>query len=214
VAFPTVVDADTQNGTQTSNSSSWTFTYPTNLASGDLILCFAAADGGGFIVSTTQSFSIYCCANGTGVGLSVLAKVSDGTETGNFTVTMSANEQGGWRAIRIPAASWFGSGLPADNNNINGVTISGNGLALAGVGPTVSANPNPPSLNPANWDIEDTLWFALMAADTSRTVSAFPTTWTNTFSDVSGGAGGATLAGARIQNNVAAAVDPGTFTIS
>jgi hypothetical protein len=210
VAFPTVEDADTQNGTVTSNSTSWTLTYPTNLASGDLIVAALGTDGNTLFTGVTfpAGFEKFRMASGTACNLLVGLKISDGTETGTFQVTLNS-EQGGWRVFRI--TGWFGSGLPTGNN----VTSAVNGTGAALVGSSgASSTPDPASLNPTDWDVEDTLWFALMAADTSRTVSAFPTTWTDTFSDVSGGAGGATLAGARIENNVVAAVDPGTFTIS
>jgi hypothetical protein len=84
---------------------------------------------------------------------------------------------------------------------------------------TVSSGstPDPPSLNPSNWDVEDTLWLTAVSVDTSRTVTDH-SNWDGAgFTDyadyVSGGNNGATLAIARLES-AAASVDPGTITIS
>ena len=34
--------------------------------------------------------------------------------------------------------------------------------------------PDPPSLNPANWDVEDTLWIVYYATDSNPTATAYP----------------------------------------
>lgn len=209
MAFPVIQTADTKNGTVTSNSTSWTLTYPTNLASGDLILAFLATDGDNSTVQPTFP------ANWTrntqseaNVTIVCAAKISLGTETGNFSVTLNASEQGGWRVFRI--TGWYGSGA-----NIGGIigSVQDTGLATAvnnDIG--TSSTPDPPSLNPTNWDVEDTLWFAVCAVDTSRTISAYPYA-NNNSADVSGGAGGATL-GICTTTSAVASLDPGTFTIS
>lgn len=206
MAFPTIQTADTKNGTVTSNSSSWTLTYPTNLANGDLILAFVAADG-------APSFSwpagwIRRDTNATAVAMAMAWKISDGTETSTFTLTLGASEQGGWRIFRI--TGWFGSGIPTSGNWT--AQVNADGTALAAPAQGTNAAPDPGSLNPANWDVEDTLWFAGCAVDTSRTISVWPLA-DNQTADVSGGAGGATLGLCTI-NSAVSSLDPGTFTIS
>lgn len=200
MAFPTIQTADTKNGTQTSNSASWTLTYPTNLASGDLILGFLGADGDNSL-SLPAGFEQQGNSPGA-VQLWVFAKVSDGTETGTFTATLGAAEQGGWRIFRV--TGWHGSGI----TNLNGAGIA---IATTVTG-SPSANPNPPSLDPANWATEDTLWFATCAVDTSRTISVYPLA-NNQTADVSGGSTGATL-GVCTLNDAVGSKDPGTFTAS
>jgi hypothetical protein len=118
MAFPTIQGADTKNGTQASNSTSWTLTYPTNIASGDLLLAFIGSDGGGAYDGTALSFPagwVVVAANrdssSNNVSFAIAAKIAAGTETGTFTVTMRATEQGGWRVFRI--TGWYGSGLPS-----------------------------------------------------------------------------------------------------
>jgi hypothetical protein len=200
VAFPTVQDADTKSGVVTSNSSSWTLTYPTNLADGDLVYAFVATDG-----APSFSFPAFFTHSGaTGPSAVKLGRAwarSDGTQSGNFTLTLGAAEQGGWRVFRI-------TGIFADSDLGNVVAD-----ATTETG-SPSSTPDPPSLNPSTWDVEDTLWIAACAVDTSRTITLFPTLYTNTSSDVSGGAGGATLGLCRREQGLLASEDPGSFTIS
>ena len=203
MAFPAIQTADTKNGVVTSNTNAWTLTYPTNLAAGDLILAFMAVDGTPGASGTTWP-SGFVQANGDGLAFAATlmcrGKISDGTETGNFTVTLfgGANEQGAWRVFRI--TGWFGSGL----SDVTGWASNG--------ASTQTDTPDPPDLNPANWDVEDTLWFAACAVDTSRTISVYPLA-NNQTADVSGGANGATL-GICTLDDAVASKNPGTFTIS
>lgn len=205
---PTVHSADTTSGTVTSNSTSWTLTYPGHLASGDLILLFLASDGQG---AESHTLPAGWAASGPvifgAVSGFVATKISDGTETGNFTCTMSATEQGAWRIFRI--TNWYGSGVivdgsfsgPNDADGISDVFINSS-----------SANPDPSNLDPANWATEDTLWFAACYLDTSRTISVYPLALYNT-ADVSGGSTGASL-GVCLTRSTVSSLNPGTFTIS
>jgi hypothetical protein len=214
MSFPTVSDTDTTSGTVTSNSSSWTLTYPTNIAAGDLLIALLAIDGtpqrsggswpAGWVVAETYSGT-------SAVELFAGKKEAGGTESGDFSVTLSASEQGSWLVYRIPTATWSGT-VGSDWNTTSNVPATMTASEVVGA----SSTPNPSSLNPSSWDVEDTLWFAVAAADTSRTFSAFPTTpstFTNTVSLVSGGSGGASLGWGRLES-AAASMDPGTFTIS
>jgi hypothetical protein len=81
---------------------------------------------------------------------------------------------------------------------------------------TSGNDPNPPSLNPAGWDVEDTLWIAIACMDPSGPIfTGYPAgfangiTSRNTFNDNFGASMAvATLASA------AASADPGAFTAS
>ena len=208
MAFPVIETADTKNGTVTSNSASWTLTYPTNLASGDLILVFAAMDGltspvGGGTFATTF---FQTGSTGSAVSIVIGKKLSDGTETGTFTLDLTASEQGGWRVFRI--TGWEGT------IGTSMVDATGNAGACGAVvsAQSTTANPNPPNLDPNQWATEDTLWFACCGADTSRTISVYPLA-DNQTADVSGGSTGATL-GLCSLNDAVSSKDPGTFTIS
>lgn len=207
MAFPVIQTGDTASGTQTSNATTWTVSYPTNLASGDLILGFFANDGNAsFITSGFPAGWVAGGVAGAANGLSYAKKLSDGTETGTFSASLGANEQGSWRIFRI--TSWEGTLGTAFANAASSSSVVG----VDTVTGSPSTTPDPPSLNPANWVTEDTLWFALCSVDTSRTISVYPLADNNT-ADVSGGAGGATL-GICTTNSAVSSLDPSTFTIS
>lgn len=204
MAFPQIVDADTQSGTVTSNSTSWTLTYPTNIAAGDLLLAFVASDGN---PGETWPGSWKRLAKASGTGAAIIlcgGVVAAGTESGNFTLTMSAGEQGGWRVFRI--TGWFGGMLP--NESVH----TADGFDALNVANGTNNLPNPPNLDPGGWATEDTLWIAGCGVDTSRTISVYPLPDRNT-ADVSGGSNGATL-GLCTTESAVSALDPGTFTIS
>lgn len=213
MTFPTIQTADTQSGTVTTNSTSWTLTYPTNLSSGDLILGFAGVDGAGVFAGTgdvtTGNGWLMGQASTAPVTLNIFAKISGGTETGTFSLNINASEQGGWRVFRI--TGWEG-GLTSGSASLSGAALERTGIGFSLLASGASTTPNPGSFNPANWNIEDTLWFAAMAADTSRTVSVYPLAGNNT-ADVSGGSNGATL-GLCTTTSAVASLDPSTFTIS
>src|SRR4051812_25221320 len=108
MAFPTIQTADTKSGTVAANATSWTFTYPTNIAAGDLLLAFVASDGGGCYDGTALSFPagwVVVAASrdsvSNNVSFALAAKIALGSETGTFTVTVRASEQGAWRVFRI-----------------------------------------------------------------------------------------------------------------
>jgi trimeric autotransporter adhesin len=202
MAFP-VIQATTE-GVQTSNSTSWSMTYPTGITAGELLLILAAADGNPNASLSGWLWALKVPGGGTACSLNGLVKVADGTETGSLSVTMSASEQGGWRIFRI--SNWEG-GLPAVDFG------SGTGFDCIDSGASgTSTTPDPPSLDPANWATEDTLWIATCGVDTSRTISVYPLA-DNQNAQVSGGAGGATL-GTCTLNDAVSSKDPGTFTIS
>lgn len=211
--YPMISDTDTTSGTVTSNSSSWTLTYPTNIAAGDLLIGLVGRDGSG-AGATWPADWVGTVQNGAGaVTFEFAKKKATGSESGNFTLTLSGSEQGSWVVYRIPAGTWYGTlGTTFNVEGASGSAEASSNYSAAGA----SQYPDPPSLNPNNWDAENTLWIAAMSADTSRTVSAYPSspdTFTNTGSLVSGGSNGATLAWGRLEKN-ASSVDPGTFTIS
>lgn len=205
MAFPTVQTADTKNGNVTANSSSWTLTYPTNLASGDLVLACVGIDEAPS-VSFPAGWVVATQGDGTSqVTLAVAKKLSNGTETGNFTVTLGSTQMGGWRVFRI--TGWGGT-LGAD-------WTSGHAeVGFAGSAGTSSSTPNPPSLNPAGWGTEDTLWVAACATDGASTVSTYPTNYTTTSTNNPASSRDGTAMSLGFRQLNAASEDPGTFTMS
>lgn len=69
--------------------------------------------------------------------------------------------------------------------------------------------PNPPSLNPAAWDVEDTLWIAVMCAENSATTPGFPVNYSNDQYAISG----TPALGFASRLSTAASEDPGAFSI-
>jgi hypothetical protein len=180
MAAPVIQDADTKSGTVGSNLTSWTLTYPTNIQAGDLLLLLIDSDGsnalnGGGGWTRIMAVSGLNTSGGTEMTLAVLARIADGSETGTFSWTVGANsEQGQWRILRI--TGWYGSGLPAAwtsglTNDGNGVAVSAIATVATGGSPNASNAPNPPAFNPANWNLEDTLWIAAMGWDHSDTIA-------------------------------------------
>lgn len=194
MAFPTIQTADTKNGVVTTNSNSWTLIYPTNIAAGDLLIAFVAADGFPSLTWPANWVGIGATSGGAAVVLAVRYKIALGSESGTFTVSLDATEQGAWRIFRI--TGWHGT-TPPDSASIDGGGSS--------------QFPDPPNLN-ASWGAADNLWFASCGVDTSRTISVYPYP-DNQTADVSGGSGGATL-GLCTKNLNASSDNPGTFTIS
>lgn len=206
MAFPTIQTADTKSGTVTSNSSSWTATYPTNIASGDLLLLFVGADGSTGVVNSLPAGWVLDGTTSGANSLSWAKKKAGGTETGDFTIGLGASEQGGWRVFRI--TGWEGTlGTVFANGSTSEAVVEASTITGS-----PSNAPNPPSLDPNNWATEDTLWFAACGIDTSRTISVYPLADNNT-ADVSGGSNGATL-GVCTTTSAVSSLDPGTFTCS
>ncbi len=206
MAFPYLWDADTQSGTVTSNSASWTLTYPTNLVADDLILAYVSTDGNTATTPQTWPATWVHVENHSGgaVTRSIAKKKSLGTETGTFSLGLSASEQGAWRIFRI--SQWEGTLGTAFTNDATG------GAVPAAVAQGASATPGTPALDPAQWATEDTLWVCSLAIDTSRTISVYPLASRNT-ADVSGGSTGATL-GLCTTESAVSGITPGGWTIS
>jgi hypothetical protein len=123
-------------------------------------------------------------------------KQAAGTEGGtNLTFTSTNNEQFAWAAYSI--TGWDTTTAPEISSH------------------TLSANP--PSLNPSGWDVEDTLWVAVLSLDPAWAfATAGPASYTNFIEGHNGDAGGNTgvCAALATRENAAASEDPGTFTIT
>lgn len=208
MTFATIQTADTTSGTVTSNQATWTLTYPANIAANDLLIALMAGDGSA-PAGTGSDWPAGWVFNISGVAavqLSYAKKHATGSETGTFNLTGAGSEQGAWRIFRITGwDSATGIGSAFDNSANAGAVCVATTAATTG-------SPDPTGLNPNNWDIEDTLWIAACAIDTSRTISAYPLADNNT-ADVSGGSTGATL-GICTANSAVALLDPTTFTSS
>jgi hypothetical protein len=136
----------------------------------------------------------------TGVQLSVGRKIIDGTEgftgTGDtITVTSSASMTAVHLGLGIGGA--HASTVPE--------------VAVVAGGPDNSVNP--PTLNPAGWDIENALWLAVGGTRFNNTVSSAPANYTDlqTRSHTTNSDNGTAMMARRELS--AASEDPGTFAI-
>lgn len=210
MAFPITRSAFA--GVQGTNSTSWTLTYPgagdildgggSAIVAGDLIVVNIGADGAASAVSAITGYtSLFRASNGSVCHGETFVKIADGTETGTFTYGPSgtATEQGVWRVMVVK--DWWGT-------IATGVEVSASATGA-------TTTPNPAALNPTNWDVEDTFWRAVFAADDGRTgITSYPANYgINQNHDASGGSGGANM-GSAGRNNAVASEDPGTFTKS
>lgn len=188
---------DSKHDVQNSNSGSWTLTYPTNLASGDLIVALMGIDGSRSVTFPTGWTVDLLDVPGSAQMHAVARKISDGTESGNFTVSLNGNERGGWAVLRI--TGWHGTTVPE-------ITSSDH---------ATNANPDPPSISPS-WGAEPgTLFIATFAADNGGwTMDAVPTGYTSGGAQVSSFGGGDAGMGYAYRSASVATENPGTFTIS
>lgn len=97
--------------------------------------------GGGFSEISDQGSS-------TTLGIGIAEKISDGTETGTFTVTQATTVTGhaSLALLSIPGAH---ASTPIEAGTKANAT---------------SAAADPAALNPAGWDVEDTLWIWVAGA--------------------------------------------------
>lgn len=205
MAFPEIIDADTQQGSQTSNATSWTVTYPTNVVAGDLLVMFVGYDGTGTVNANAAGWLIIeNWSNGTGaVRMAALGKVADGSESGTFTLSSSASEQGRWCAMRIPVGTHFGN-ASVSFNVFGNPTQDEEGTSAA---PTGGASLNAGSAR-------DYLWIVGFAWDSTPTWVSDPSGYTyRSYHGTSGGSNGAGLAVSARQLN-ASSEDPGAGSIS
>ena len=206
--FPVVDWHNSKQGTVTSNSDPWTLTYPEGLVAGDLIVVLIGRDGGGGGSAPPTGFLSRGAIISSAVTGSSLVRESDGTESGTFSWSPSANEQGVWATLRIPAGAWSGETLGSTQNDPTSGGVVGGGTNN-GTGTTLSWS----ALNPASWDVEDTLWIAWMVVDRDRTIDTFPSGYSLPYQSTSGGANGCTV-GIAVLESATASETPGNATIS
>jgi penicillin-binding protein-related factor A (putative recombinase) len=198
--FPTPVLADfpavasSNSGNSGGNTTASAITMPSGVTSGDLLFVIFTKDGTAAPTSITGTgWNTLSGASSGETYLIAYWKIADGSDT--LTVN-HASEGTAYVVYRITGA--------------DAATAPAEGTIATGS----SANPNPPSLNPAGWDVEDTLWIAAYGWDNNRTNSSYPANYTDN-QQTSGwsNANGSGIAAAT-RNNASASEDPGTGTIS
>lgn len=193
MAFPVI--AGTQKSVEGASVTAHDITMPASVAADDILIgwCFQDGDAGGFSWPAGWT-EIQDGTVGATVASSTIGwRRATGGET-TVQVTSTNAERSSHIAIRITGAH----------------TTTAPAISASATGS--STTPNPDSLNPADWDVEDTLWIAWYAVDTG-TASAYPLPDNNlatSATDVSSAAYGAICSDELAQ----ASLDPGTFTNS
>jgi len=121
---------------------------PATVNAGDLLIVLFTNDGNATVTTPAGWTPLASTANGSSVRLSVYYKIAAGTE-GSTTVNFatSSSEQAAAQVYRI--TDWHGTTPPE--------------ISTAATG--TSTAPNPASLDPAGWDVADTLWIAVAGQD-------------------------------------------------
>lgn len=121
-------------------------------------------------------------------------KVASGAET-NFSLSLSSGESSA--SITYVIKDWDKNTAPAAGTSVKATTTT----------------PNPPALNPAGWDVEDTLWIAVQCWDDGRTsCTAAPASYTGLINQRPNTAAAGVGVASAVRNNAIASEDPGTFT--
>jgi hypothetical protein len=171
---------------------------PASVTAGDLLLCIFTNHGAPDVTPPSGWTVIGSTLSSNGVRTSRYARRADGTE-GGTTVDIVTSTMETAVAHVYQITDWFDDGVLSDA--IQDAAATGDGLA-----------PDPPALDPATWDIQNTLWIAAYGAQNLGGTTRFPTAYTNGEYDTSGGiVGRSSAASARLENAVAAE-DPGSFT--
>jgi len=173
---------------------------PATVNAGDLLIVLFTNDGSATVTTPSGWTQLASTANGSAVRLSAYYKIASGTEGGtrvNFAT--SAIEQAAAQVYKI--TNWSGTTPPE--------------ISTAATG--TSTAPNPASLDPAGWDVADTLWLAVAGQDRGDQsgTTAYPASYTDGISTQSSDP--ATIGVCRIHSArrvlAAASENPGAFTI-
>jgi hypothetical protein len=195
MTFPSV--ASNNGGNSGGNVTSQVIAMPSGATVGDLVLVFIANDGNATIsvTSGTGWTQLRSNAVSTLARVTLYYKVLTGSGD-NLTIGISANEGVAYVSYRVTdqhASSAPEASTAATNTN---------------------ANPNSLSLNPTNWDVEDTLWFTVYGWDGNVSHTTYPTNFaSNQRTERWANTGGCGIA-ASTRNNAAVSEDPGNATLS
>jgi hypothetical protein len=214
MAFPTIPTTGANTlipsvqGTATTTHTFGSLTTLDN-AAGDLLIAVIvlyqasatgnvfSAWGGGF-----SEFGDSSSAVNPSMAMGCAYKISDGTETGTFTVTSSISGRSAMFLMSVK--NWHGTTIPVSAFSAE----------------TATTAQDPPNLDPAGWGAEDTLWIAVAAGgQTSLTgswggITSAPASYTDyAESSIAGGdVIGACQIAVAFRGLNASAENPGSFT--
>lgn len=194
MTFPVIADISSDNSP--SAGSPWATTNPSSVQVGDLLVLLWNSTQTAANPTFSAGWTVAFGPNGN-TDYAVVYRIADGTANDVCTVTYSAS---GWiyQILRITGST----GL------IEATAVGAN-----------SSTPDPPSLNPSTWDVEDTLWLASCGIRHQSGAAASFTDDPDGFTllldngNVSTTATGGRLRTVTLDSRVAS-VDPSTFSLS
>lgn len=203
MAFPTVIARNTD--AQNTNATSFVIDVPgfASRQSGDIAVICIVRDGSGAFTGTFPPTG-YTSGDNQATSTTVRAAwfwrrmTGDGNDASTVTVTFGTSEN--WLS-----RGWLLRGCHSITNPVSSTVTGTTGTAA-----------DLPALNPATWDVEDTIWLAYVGLDGNSAVSAFPGSYGNTGSNVTsdGTTGNRVAQGYCERTNAVASEDPGAFTIT
>ena len=199
--FPYV--ASTATSVAAANTTAPTVSLPPSVDSGDLLIAICAFDGAPSITwdnSTHGTWTeIKTLTNGTAHKSTVYAKVADGTEdAGTLTLTTGSEQMA---AVSYAIKGWYG-------------TLA-TGLEASTGATGTSASVDADSLNPTNWDVENTLWMIAGGTDSGTCYTlGSPTGFLSPFAFRCGSAAGNCSVFSAFIHESAASKDPAAFDVA
>jgi hypothetical protein len=198
LAAPVVASVtETAFGTDTTNHY---VNMPATVNTGDLLIVLFTNDGFATVTTPAGWTELASKNRGIAVTLSVYYKIAVGDEDGTTVdFATSTSQEAAAQVYRI--TNWHGTTPPE--------------ISTAATG--ISTAPDPASLNPAGWDVADTLWLAVAGQDRGNRegTTAYPASYTDGISTQSSDPATIgvcrTLSARRVL--AAASENPGAFTI-
>lgn len=189
--FPEVVAVN--GGNNNTDSTSHTVNLPAGIQAGDLLLVFFVCDAPATVDITFPEGWTLVIERVTfpQCKTTCYKRIADGGEGATITVTTSVAEKSAHTSYRIISTT----------GTTQGISRSG-----------TDDSPDPPNLIPV-WGAKDTLWFAATGYDYNRTITSYPTNYTDGRNDIADSTTGCGMGTARRELN-AASEDPGVFTLS
>jgi hypothetical protein len=194
--FPTVQSLTASSFPIHANSHA--VAMPANVTAGDLLLCIFTNHAWATVTTPSGWTEVGTTLNGTQVRTGRYAKRADGTEGGtSVDFVTSITETAVAHVYRI--SGWFDDGVLTDA--IADAAAIGTGTA-----------PDPPALDPAAWDLANTLWIAAYGAQNLGDTAAYPADYFGGRYDISGGVVGRTSTASARRESAGVSEDPGVYT--
>jgi len=140
-----------------------------SFATGDLLIVGAYAESSGITINSwtyggsTTAFTRLWYTGSQGK-FECRYRVMQAGDSGDISLDLSATKRLAYVVLLVPAGQFDAAAAPEASVATESFTSS----------------PNPPSLNPSGWDVEDTLWLVISQAKgtSGLTVNSYPSSYT------------------------------------